>query len=119
MLEKLLKNRHVKRIIIWLQQTMLFRGTVSLYDIILNLVSSNEKYEIDQRASAVAYSLTLAAFPGIIFLFTLIPYIPIDNLDQLILQLLRDNMPQGTFEAADQTILDIVSRPRSGRRSNG
>jgi hypothetical protein len=26
MLEKLLKNRHIKRIIIWLQQTMLLRG---------------------------------------------------------------------------------------------
>jgi len=119
MLEKLLINRHIKRIIIWLQQTMLFRGTVSLYDIILNLINSNKKHEIDQRASAVAYSLTLAAFPGIIFLFTLIPYIPIENLDQMIFALLRDNMPRGTFEAADQTILDIVSRPRSGVLSLG
>lgn len=119
MLEKLLTNRHIKRLILWLQQTTLFRGTVSLYDIILNLVASNRKHEIDQRASAVAYSLTLAAFPGIIFLFTLIPYIPIENLDQQILEMLRNNMPRGTFEAADQTILDIVSRPRSGVLSLG
>lgn len=119
MLEKLLKNRHIKHLILWLQQTMLFRGTVSLYDVILNLVHSNRKHEIDQRASAVAYSLTLAAFPGIIFLFTLIPYIPIENLDQQIFEMLRDNMPRGTFEAADQTILDIVSRPRSGVLSLG
>ncbi|MHA4742213.1 YihY/virulence factor BrkB family protein [Dyadobacter sp. MSC1_007] len=119
MLEKLLKNRHIKRIVIWLQQTMLFRDTVSLYDILLNIVQSNRKHEIDQRASAVAYSLTLAAFPGIIFLFTLIPYIPIEGLDQQIMELIRDNMPQGTFEAADQTIMDIVSRPRSGVLSLG
>lgn len=119
MLEQLLTNRHIKRLILWLQQTTLFRGTVSLYDILLNLLASNRKHEIDQRASAVAYSLTLAAFPGIIFLFTLIPYIPIENLDQQILEMLRNNMPRGTFEAADQTILDIVSRPRSGVLSLG
>ena len=61
MLEKLLKNRHIKRIIIWLQQTMLFRGTVSLYDIILNIVRSNEKHEIDQRASAASSVIDVRA----------------------------------------------------------
>jgi membrane protein len=119
MLEKLLKNRHIKRIIIWLQQTMLLRGTVSLYDILVNLVKSNRKYDIDQRASAVAYSLTLALFPAIIFLFTLIPYIPIEHLDMQIMELLRENIPRGIYEDADQTIIDIVSRPRTGVLSLG
>lgn len=119
MLEKLLKNRHIKRLIIWLQQTMLLKGTASLYDILANLVKSNRKYDIDQRASAVAYSLTLAAFPAIIFLFTLIPYIPIEDLDKQILELLRENMPSGIYKDADQTIIDIISRPRSGVLSFG
>jgi membrane protein len=76
---------------------MLFRGRFRYMIFMLNLVHSNEKHDIDQRASAVAYSLTLAAFPGIIFLFTLIPYIPIEHLDQLIMEMLRDNMPRGTL----------------------
>ncbi|WP_138477703.1 YihY/virulence factor BrkB family protein [Dyadobacter bucti] len=119
MLEKLLKNRHIKRLIIWLQRTMLLKGTASLYDVLANLVKSNGKYDIDQRASAVAYSLTLAAFPAIIFLFTLIPYIPIEDLDKQILELLRENMPSGIYKDADQTIIDIISRPRSGVLSFG
>ncbi|MEO6284995.1 MAG: YihY/virulence factor BrkB family protein [Dyadobacter sp.] len=119
MLEKLLKNRHIKRLIIWLQQTMLLKGTVSLYDVLVNLVKSNRKYDIDQRASAVAYSLTLALFPAIIFLFTLIPYIPIEHLDMQIMELLRENIPRGIYDDADQTIIDIVSRPRKGVLSLG
>lgn len=119
MLEKLLKNRHVKRLIVWLQQTVFLGGTVSLYEILVNLVRSNRKYDIDQRASAVAYSLTLAAFPAIIFLFTLIPYIPIEHLDQQIMELLRENIPSGIYEDADQTIMDIISRPRKGVLSFG
>lgn len=119
MLEKLLQNRQIKRLIILLQRTILYRGTVSIYDILANLVQNNRKYDIDQRASAVAYSLTLASFPAIIFLFTLIPYIPIEDLDKEIMVMLKDVMPRGTYEDADQTIMDILSRPRKGVLSFG
>jgi len=119
MLEKLLKNRHVKRLILWLQSTMFFRDKISLYDILRNLVKNNRKYDIDQRASAVAYSLTLACFPAIIFLFTLIPYIPIADLDKQIMGMLQEVMPKGLYQEADQTILDILSRPRKGVLSIG
>jgi membrane protein len=117
--EKLLRSRQVKRLVKWSQRTTPVRGKVSLYDIVLNLVKSNRKYDIDQRASAVAFSLTLALFPAIIFLFTLIPYIPIENLDQQIMDLLRENIPRGIYEDADQTIMDIISRPRGGVLSFG
>jgi membrane protein len=119
MLEKILRNRQVKRLILWLQSTLFFRDTVSLYDILLNLFRSNRKFDIDQRASAVAYSLTLACFPAVIFLFTLIPYIPIENLDVQIMGLLKEVMPQGIYADADQTIIDILSRPRKGVLSFG
>ncbi|QRR01749.1 YihY/virulence factor BrkB family protein [Dyadobacter sandarakinus] len=119
MRERLLRIRFVGRIIVWLQQTRLGRGTASLYDILQNLIQSNRDYDIDQRASAVAYSLTLALFPGIIFLFTLIPYIPIEHLDMQIMEVLRENIPKGIYQDADQTILDIIGRPRSGVLSLG
>lgn len=119
MLEKLLKNRHVKRLILWLQNTVFFRDRISLYDILRNLVRNNRKHDIDQRASAVAYSLTLACFPAVIFLFTLIPYIPIHDLDKQIMAMLQEVMPRGLYEEADQTIMDILSRPRKGVLSFG
>ena len=119
MLEKLLKNRHIKHLIIWLQSTVFFRDKISLYEILRNVVRNNRKYDIDQRASAVAYSLTLACFPAIIFLFTLIPYIPIADLDKQIMGMLQEVMPKGLYQEADQTILDILSRPRKGVLSIG
>ena len=119
MLERLLKNRQVKRLIVWLRTTMLLRGTVSLYDILANLGKNNHRYDIDQRASAVAYSLTLACFPGIIFLFTLVPYIPIENLDDQIHGILKEIMPEEFIRMPDQTITDIISRPRNSVLSFG
>lgn len=119
MLERLLKNRQVKRLIVWLRTTMLLRGTVSLYDILANIRKNNHRYDIDQRASAVAYSLTLACFPGIIFLFTLVPYIPIENLDDQILGILKEVLPRGIYQDARQTITDIISKPRNSVLSFG
>jgi membrane protein len=94
MLEKLFENRQIKLLIRWLRTTMLFRGTISLYDILANIRQNNHRFDIDQRASAVAYNLTLACFPGIIFLFTLVPYIPIENLDDQILGILKEVLPR-------------------------
>ncbi|SEI77401.1 membrane protein [Dyadobacter koreensis] len=119
MLEKLLKSRQVKLLVVWLQRNLLFRGTVSIYDILINIKRNNHKYDIDQRASAVAFSLTLACFPAIIFLFTLVPYIPIENLDDQIMGVLKELMPRGIFQDAQQTISDILSRPRSSVLSFG
>lgn len=41
--------------------------------------------EIAPRANAVAFNLTLSVFPAIIFLFMLIPYIPIPQVDTRIM----------------------------------
>lgn len=116
---KFLLRRQIKRYKLWLQQTLLFKGTISIYDILLNIILSNKKFDIDQRASAVAFSFTLASFPGVIFLFTLIPYIPFGNADQEIMALLQDVIPTGIFKQVDHAIVDILSRPRKGILSFG
>lgn len=119
MLQKLLNHPVQQRIGQWLRTTKLFRGTVSLYDILVNLTDKILVHDIDQRATAVAFSLTLASFPAVIFLFTLIPYIPIEGLDAQIMEILRELMPRGIYAEANQTIQDIVSRPRRGVLSVG
>jgi membrane protein len=54
----------------------------------------------------------LAVFPGTIFLFTLIPYIPIHNLEVLIMDFLKNLMPSGLYDNVSHTIQEIISRPR-------
>jgi membrane protein len=76
--------------------------------------------EIAERAGSVAYSFTLAIFPAIIFLFTLIPYIkPLPGLEGRIFELLAEWMPPAMYEITEHTIRDIISRPRGGLLSFG
>ena len=112
MLEKLLQYRQFQRLSQWLKNTTLFRGSVTLYDVLVNLLDKLMIYDIDQRASSVAFSLTLSAFPALISFFTLIPYIPVDNLQAQIMDFLREVMPSSIYAEAQTTILDIISRPR-------
>ena len=74
---------------------------------------------ISTRASAIAFNFILAIFPAIIFVFTLIPYIPIDNFQQQLLILLQSILPHDAFAAIQGTIEDIVTQPRGGLLSFG
>lgn len=62
------------------------------------------------KASSLAYNFMLAIFPAIIFLFTLIPYIPkrIGFQEQL-MSLLALVLPNTAFEAFEATITEIVN----------
>lgn len=77
------------------------------------------KGSITTRSSSIAFNLFLAIFPTIIFVFTLLPHIPIDNFHQSMLDLLRGIMPQSTFGAIEGTITDIMTQPRGGLLSVG
>ena len=62
------------------------------------------------RASAMAFSFFCAIFPSIIFLFTLIPYIPIHNFQLQLLLLIKNILPPSSFAAAEETLVDIVTK---------
>lgn len=102
-----------------MQRHHLRNTTTSFYQILIILKSKLLKFDIDIRAAAVAYNFTLAIFPTIIFLFSVIPYIPVKNLDLQILNLLSEVMPIGIFEEAKVTIVEIVSKPRGSILSFG
>lgn len=74
---------------------------------------------ITTRASAISFSLFLALFPAVIFLFTLIPFIPIDNFQPILLNLLSELSPHKAWPAIENTLTDIVTRPRGGLMSLG
>lgn len=96
-----------------------FGSEVSVYRFLEILWNNIVTFDLDQRATSVAFSFLLAVFPGILFLFTLIPYIPIENLDVQIMDFIRNLMPQGLYEVVAQTIYEIISRPRGDILSFG
>ncbi|MGE6219229.1 YihY/virulence factor BrkB family protein [Nubsella zeaxanthinifaciens] len=62
------------------------------------------------KASSLAYNFMLAIFPGIIFLFTLIPYIPKRiGFQEGLMSLLALVLPNNAYLAFEATINDIVN----------
>jgi len=83
------------------------------------LVRKFRNDEVSPRANAVAFNLTLSVFPAVIFLFTLIPYIPVQQFDTRIMLFLGQVLPAGIYAEIATTIYDIVSRPRGNLLSLG
>jgi membrane protein len=75
--------------------------------------------DVSVRAKSITYDFFLSIFPGIIFLFTLIPYIPIPHLDQQILQSLADFLPASIYQSVESTLTDIIAIPRGSLLSFG
>ncbi|HBB90583.1 MAG: hypothetical protein A2X22_05980 [Bacteroidetes bacterium GWF2_49_14] len=74
---------------------------------------------LTMRASAIAYNFFLAVFPAIIVLFTLIPYIPVENFQRELMNLLHDLMPANVYDAVETTIQEIITRKRNDLLSFG
>jgi membrane protein len=119
MLQKLKNTRPFRLLRYFLQSLHLQDTPATVYQVLKVLLNKILQFDIDVRAAAVAYNFTLAIFPTIIFLFSLIPYIPVANLDKSIIGLLSQVMPKGIFNEAQITITEIVSKPRGGVLSFG
>lgn len=96
-----------------------FFDGVPLYDVTLFFWRSIVDGSITTRASAIAFSFFIALFPAIIFLFTLIPYIPIRNFQNELYLLIQQLVPVSTFETIESTLSDIVLKQRGGLLSLG
>lgn len=66
------------------------------------------------RASSMSFFFFLAIFPAIIFFFSLIPYLPVENYSAVLMQYLSEILPEGIFKILESTITDIVSIQRGG-----
>lgn len=92
---------------------------MAVYDVMVFFWRSIVDGALTTRASAIAFSFFVALFPAIIFLFTLIPYIPIANFQDELFLLMRDMVPEGAFSAIEETVKDILTRQRGGLLSLG
>ncbi len=118
--ERIIQSKVYNAFLEILKKIRIEKRDISAYDIVIVFIKKVRKDEIIERANSVAFNFTLAIFPAIIFLFTLIPYIHYPpKLDVKILKFMQDVMPYSLYEAAASTIEDIVSKPRGGLLSLG
>ena len=89
----------------------LFEG-LSLYDVATFFWRGMVEGAVPSRASAISFAFFLALFPGVIFLFTLIPFIPLEGFQEQLFDLLREILPPNSFDAAYSTINDILTIKR-------
>lgn len=95
-----------------------FKGK-SIYQVGKFFVNGLFKEDLNLRASSLAFNFFIAIFPLIIFLFTLIPYVPVDNLEFLITELIQKFLPDNAFEFVNETITDIITNQNAGLLSFG
>jgi membrane protein len=95
-----------------------FEG-LTLYDISAFFMKGVNNGTLTTRASAIAYNFFLAVFPAIIVLFTLIPYIPIENFQQVLMTTMKDLLPANVYSAVESSIQEIVMRKRNDLLSFG
>lgn len=60
--------------------------------------------QVRTRSSAIAFQALLAAPPALYFLFTLLPYVPVPNLEQEFIELAGRVVPEITFQAVEPLI---------------
>ncbi|MDP6908433.1 MAG: YihY/virulence factor BrkB family protein [Flavobacteriales bacterium] len=85
-----------------------------LYDVMAFFIKGIQEGWLNLRASAVAFNFILAIFPAIIFLFTLIAYIPIDGFQEQLLEMMQVLLPESVFDSVSGTFEDIITRQRGG-----
>lgn len=82
---------------------------IPIYQVILFFITGIQKNSLTTRASSLAFRFFLALFPSIIFLFALIPYIPIENFQVQLLDLIENVLPENAYEMSITTINDLVT----------
>ena len=121
--KQLLKIRLYAMLIDWTKVCILPGfSPLPLYTVASFFFTEIGKESLVNRASSLAYNFMLAIFPGIIFLFTLIPFIPkwgdIDFQKQL-MDFIVLILPQDAYSAFKTTLEEIVLQQNGGLLSFG
>ncbi len=90
-----------------------------LYYVLVFFIRGLFKGVLTYRAAAIAYNFFLALVPLILFLFTLIPYVTSTNYQGELLALLDEVIPSNIYSMVKSTLVEIISRPKSGLLSLG
>jgi membrane protein len=92
---------------------------MSLYDLLHMYVIGIVRGALTARAGGISYSFFMALFPFMLFMLTLIPYIPIDGFQESFMTLISELLPPKTFEAVVPILSDIANNKYGGLLSFG
>lgn len=92
-------------------------GGVGLYDVLVFFFRSLSDRRFNLGAAAMAFRFFFALFPGMIFIFSLLPLFQVEGLQEKILQLLSQVFPGDSLKMISATIGEVFTHSRFGTLS--
>jgi membrane protein len=77
------------------------------------------KDDILNGAAVLGFFLTLAIFPAMILTMAVLPYLPVDNVDTAIMDLLRQTLPADAASMFTRVVEEVTNEQRGGLLSFG
>ena len=90
-----------------------------LYDVLVYFINGFSKGYLTDRAAAVAFNVFLAIFPAVMVLFTIIPYLPLEGVQTMIVDMINQMVPKNIAGRVVETIDEIMSRQHNTLMSIG
>lgn len=117
---KLLFKRPVRKFLHLIKQITLpgFQG-VPIFDVLDFFIRNLLKESIANRAKAMAFSFFLALFPLLLFLFSLLPYFPIEGIQRELYFSLHDMLPHDIYAKVVATMDEILTHKHTVLLSAG
>jgi membrane protein len=92
---------------------------VGVRQFLKELLRELKEDDITNGAAALGFYLTLAIFPAMILVMALLPYLPVQNVDQAILDLLKQALPPDAAQMFIGVVQQVTSQPHGGILSFG
>ena len=107
-------------VVAWLKNITFpgFRGR-PFYDVLVYFIDGFSRGFLTDRAAAVAFNVFLAIFPAIMVLFTFIPYMPLEGVQTMIVDMIHQLVPKNIAGKVVDTIDEIMSHQHNTLMSIG
>lgn len=92
---------------------------VSKKQFLIELYGEINKDNVFNGAAALGFYLTLAIFPAMILLMSIIPYLPIDQVDEALMDMLGQALPEEAYGIVEGVVVEVTADRRGGLLSFG
>jgi len=104
-------GRNIRKLLLKIKKSELPGFNGAPLDTVLKLVLKGfGRGALVTRASSIAFNMLMALLPTIIFLFTLIPFIPVQNFQSDLVRIFENLMPANLYTVFESTIIDVITR---------
>lgn len=109
-----LKNNSVVKTIVSFLKNNSLPGflEISIWDVLTFLYKELGKEDITIRAASMAFNFFLSIFPSLLLSIALIPFIPVDGLQEIFYDTVFNLLPPGSEKWLGDTIKDITNNQR-------